>query len=272
MADEGVLLVVIVAFFLIIIQTFVIYARRYQRVGPDQAMVVYGRKRGDLGFQVVTSGGRFILPIVETVRFLSLEIRTQRVVVENVITRSGVPLTVDLVGQVRISNDPALLSRSAALLLSKTGDQVLAMTQPIIESSARAVCATLEVEQVNADRDAVSTRIREGARPALDELGIEIVSLTVRDISDNVGYLEGLGRQRIAQIKARAELGEKAAGALSGDGGRRVRVQMILDRVATMTDEEVDRLMRELEGIKPPASPAAPRTMPRVVDPDPTPR
>jgi flotillin len=212
MAGEEFLVLVVVAvaiaFFLII----GIYASRYKRVPTDQAMVVYGSRKGDVGFTIVGGGGgKFIMPIKESYKMMSLEVQTLLIRVQDVITRSGVPVTVDCVAQIKISAEKTKLNVAAQQLLNKPTQEISGMAEQTITGHVRGVCATLEVEGINSDRDALSSKIREVAVPDLGNMGLEIVSLTVKDIADQVGYLEALGKRRTAEVKRDAIVGEAAA-------------------------------------------------------------
>src|SRR5437867_6813404 len=117
--------------------TIVIYARRYKRVPPNQAMVVFGRRRGDVGYNVIMGGGKFILPIVEQVEYLDLSLQTLEIHVPAVITRSGVPLTVECVAQIKISNERTKLNVAAVQLLGKTRDGVAQLAEATIVGQVR---------------------------------------------------------------------------------------------------------------------------------------
>ena len=211
MAGEEFLLIAV----LIVVGIFLtvgIYAGRYKRVPTDQAMVVYGNKKGDVGFTIVGGGGgKFIIPIKESYKFMSLEVQTLLIRVQDVITRSGVPVTVDCVAQIKISSEKTKLNVAAQQLLNKPTNEISGMAEQTITGHVRGVCATLEVEGINSDRDALSSKIREVAVPDLGNMGLEIVSLTVKDIADQVGYLEALGKRRTAEVKRDAIIGESAA-------------------------------------------------------------
>jgi flotillin len=200
-------LIALVVIVLAVVSLMIILSRRYKKVEPDQAMVVYGRNR----FQVVTGGARFIYPIINSVRFMSIGAQKLPIRVPDVITRSGVPLTVDCVSVIKISSEQSKLATAAQQWLSKSAVDIHEAAQEIITGHIRGVCATLEVEQINSDRDALSGQIRSVAVPDLANMGLEIVSLTVKDIADQVGYLEALGKKRTAEVKKDAIIGESAA-------------------------------------------------------------
>jgi flotillin len=211
MAGEEILVLWAVVIVLVVVLAGIAISRRYRKVEPDQAMVVYGRKRGDKGFIVISGGAKFIVPIVESVKFMAIGAQQLLIRVADVITKSGVPVTVDCVAVIKISSEQTKLNVAAQQWLSKPVTEIHTAAQEIITGHIRGVCATLEVEQINADRDALSGQIRQVAVPDLANMGLEIVSLTVKDIADQVGYLDALGKRRTAEVKRDAIIGEASA-------------------------------------------------------------
>lgn len=167
-------IVVIVAILVLLVGVFapvLLYARRYKKVPPDKAMVVYGRRQaGKKGYQVITGGAKFIWPIVESYEFLPLGIRTLDVNVDEIVTdilRSGAKVNIEAVAQVKVSSDPATLDTAAEHLLHKTDPEINEIAMKTLEGHVRGVCATLTLEQINSDRDAISSQVPDdgGRRP-----------------------------------------------------------------------------------------------------------
>ncbi len=193
-----------------------IYASRYKKVPPDKAMVVYGRKvkEGRAGYQVVSGGGKFIVPIVEAYEFLPLDVRTLDVVVPDIVTdvrQSGAKINIKAVAQVRISDDPATLRTAAAQLLHKRDPEINDVALKTLEGHVRSICATLTVEQVNSDRDSIATQIQGMAANDLKNIGMEIRSFVIKEIEDEHGYLDALGVKRTEEVKRDARIGKANA-------------------------------------------------------------
>ncbi|HEV8594306.1 MAG TPA: SPFH domain-containing protein, partial [Thermoplasmata archaeon] len=192
------------------------YANRYKKVPPDKAMVVYGRKikEGRAGYQVITGGGKFIVPIVEAYEFLPLEIRTLDVVVEDIVTdvrQSGAKLNIKAVAQVRISDDMATLRTAAAQLLHKRDPEINEIALKTLEGHVRGICATLTIEQINSERDAIASQIQGLAANDLKNIGMEIRSFVIKEIEDAHGYLDALGVKRTEEVKRDARIGKANA-------------------------------------------------------------
>src|SRR5207249_3348872 len=221
MAGEDILGFVILAIVGVVFGTVLAYASRYKKVPPNMAMVVYGRRQkamGGRGYQVKSGGAKFIVPIFESVEWLRLDVRTLDLVVTDIVTdvkRSGAKINIKAVAQVKISSDEATLNTAAENLLGKTEQQVDEIALKTLEGHVRGVCATLTVEEVNSDRDAIASKILGMAGNDLRNMGIEIRSFVIKEIEDAQGYLDALGVKRTEEVKRDARMGK--AGANRGD-------------------------------------------------------
>ena len=217
MAGEDILGFVILAIVGVVFGTVLAYASRYKKVPPNMAMVVYGRRQkgmGGRGYQVKSGGAKFIVPIFESVEWLRLDVRTLDLVVTDIVTdvkRSGAKINIKAVAQVKISSDEATLNTAAENLLGKTEQQVDEIALKTLEGHVRGVCATLTVEEVNSDRDAIASKILGMAGNDLRNMGIEIRSFVIKEIEDAQGYLDALGVKRTEEVKRDARMGKAGA-------------------------------------------------------------
>ncbi len=213
-----VLAVVLLALFM---GAVALYAWRFQKVGPNEVLVISGRRGRILdpasgqmvarNFRIVKGGGTFVLPIVERVDDLSLEIMTIDVVTPKVYTQKGVPLTVDGVAQVKIHGDDISIATAAEQFLSKNTQEIKNVALQTLEGHLRAILGTLTVEEIYQDRDAFAQRVQEVAAGDMANMGLRIVSFTIRDIRDDQGYLDALGQARTAEVKRDAQIGQANA-------------------------------------------------------------
>jgi len=200
----------VIAVFLIVL-IILVYSNRYRRVPPDAAMVEFGKKYEKIGFKIVKGGGKFIIPIVEEVALLPLDVRTLDISVKSVVTLQGVQMDVEAVAQVKISSDENLLKTAAEQLLHKSADEINYVATRSLEGHVRGVCARLSVEDINADRNKVASEIQDVAVEDLKNMGMDVVSFTIRDLEDKVGYLDALGKKQTAEVKRNAVIGEAEA-------------------------------------------------------------
>ncbi len=198
-----------------------LYAWRFQKVGPNEVLVISGRKgryidpvTGDVttrNYRIVKGGGTFVWPVVERVDDLSLEIMTIDVVTPKVYTIQGVPVTVDGVAQVKVRGDDLSIATAAEQFLSKNTQEIKNVALQTMEGHLRAILGTMTVEEIYKDRDAFAQRVQEVAAGDLANMGLQIVSFTIRDIRDDQGYLDALGQARTAEVKRDARIGEANA-------------------------------------------------------------
>jgi flotillin len=200
---------------------FGFYASRYKKVGPNQVLVISGRRREMInpvsgqrervGFRVVKGGGTFIIPVLERVDILSMEILTIEVEVRSVYTIEGVPVHVDGVAQIKIRGEDASIYTAAEQFLSKGPDGIVYVAHETLAGHLRAILGMLTVEEIYRDRDAFAQKVLEVSGSDLANMGLEIVSFVIKDIRDDKEYLESLGRTRTAEVKRDAVKGEAEA-------------------------------------------------------------
>ena len=176
--------------------------------GPNEALI----RSGGGTLPKVKVGGRIIsLPIFHKTQRLSLEVMTLQVVTSKVYTSEGVAVSVDGVAQVKVARSEDAIRTAAQQFLAKAADEISQIALQTLEGNQRAVLGTMTVEQIYRDREAFAQRVREVAGPDMANMGLEIVSFTIRDIQDEQGYLDALGRARTAEVKRDAEIGEAEA-------------------------------------------------------------
>jgi len=212
----GLALGVLVFVGFIIVMVVIVYASRYKKVPPDKAMVVYGSgaKKDGRGYTVVSGGGKFIMPVVQGYDFLPLDVRTLEVSVTDIVTdvkTSGARMNIKAVAQVKIASDLGSLYTAAEQLLHKTDHEINEIAQKTLEGHVRGICATMTIEAINSDRDAVASHVQSQAAKDLRNMSIEIRSFVIKEIEDQYGYLEALGKRRTAEVKRDARIGEAFA-------------------------------------------------------------
>jgi flotillin len=205
---------------LVIFSLIWIVLSRYTKVGPNQVLVISGTNHKFMesdgttrtrGFRIVKGGGTFVLPIVEKVDILSLELLTIDVQTPEVYTSKGVPVKVDGVAQIKIKGDDVSIATAAEQVLSKTIDEIKSVATQTLEGHLRAILGTMTVEDIYQNRDAFASKVQEVAAGDMANMGLGIVSFTIRDIRDTQGYLDALGKPRIAQVKRDADIAQAEA-------------------------------------------------------------
>ena len=216
----GVTVIAVVGIVIVIFLFFTIWASRYTKVGPNQVLVISGRQYryadpdGTVhtrGFRVVKGGGTFVFPVIEKVDVLSLELLTIDVQTPEVYTSKGVPVKVDGVAQIKVKGDDISIATAAEQFLSKGTEDIRNIAMQTLEGHLRAILGTLTVEEIYQNRDMFAAKVQEVAAGDMANMGLGIVSFTIRDIRDTQGYLEALGKPRIAQVKRDAQIAQAEA-------------------------------------------------------------
>ena len=197
-----------------------LFARNYIKVPPSTVAIFYGRKhtlvdeRGNkstVGFRVVRGGAALRVPVLEQVAYLSLNIISIPLRIAKAYTKEGVAVTVEAVANVKIAGDDVSLRGASERFLGMTTEQIKGVIFQTLEGHLRAILGTLTVEEINADRQAFAQKMTDEAAVDLKKMGVNIDILTIQQISDEMGYLDALGKKRTAEVKRDAIIGEAHA-------------------------------------------------------------
>ncbi|NJL92269.1 MAG: flotillin family protein [Anaerolineae bacterium] len=212
----GVIVVFGLLIFVMLVGT-IVYLSRLYKVGPNQVMVISGREHKDpqtgevLSYRIVKGGRAFVYPFLERVDWLSLEIMTIEVAVDNVYTIQGVPVSLEGVAQIKIASDNVSIRTAAERFLSKQRAEIINIAHETLAGHLRAICGTLTVEEIYRERDKFAQEVADVSATDLANMGLGIDSFVIKDIRDKEGYLEALGRPRIAEVKRDAVIAEQLA-------------------------------------------------------------
>ncbi|MCC6442103.1 MAG: flotillin family protein [Armatimonadetes bacterium] len=207
--------IVLLAFFVIWI-----WSSCYRKVGPNEVLIVSGKKhwitdkngeRQKVGCKVVQGGGCLVWPIVERCDTMSLELITLDIVTPEFYTKMGVPVKVDGVAQIKIKGDEESIRTAAEQFLSKSREEILSVALQMMAGHLRGILGTLTVEDLLSGHEAFAQRVAEVTATDLNNMGLTVVSFTIRDITDSHGYLAALGKPRTAQVLRDAQIGEAEA-------------------------------------------------------------
>ena len=197
-----------------------LFARNYIKVPPSTVAIFYGRKhtftdekggRSTVGFRVVRGGAALRMPVLEQVAYLSLNIVSIPLCIQRAYTKEGVAVTVEAVANVKIASDDISLRGAAERFLGMSTEQIKGVIFQTLEGHLRAILGTLTVEEINADRQAFAQKMTDEAAVDLKKMGVNIDILTIQQISDEMGYLDALGKKRTAEVKRDAVIGEAQA-------------------------------------------------------------
>jgi len=184
--------------------------------GPNECIILSGVFYDKAPLTVV--GGRcFKWPWIQQIQRLSLNTMTLNIDSRNVYTKLGVAVNVNGVAQVKIAGkNKDMLEKACQVFLKKSTAQIQEVCKETLEGHQRAIMGQMTVEEIYKDRKKFSEAVFEVASTDLVNMGITIISYTIKDIKDDHGYLKALGMARTSQVKRDARIGEAEAKRDSG--------------------------------------------------------
>ena len=180
---------------------------------PNELVVVTGRSRvtGEgqrVGYRLLHGGRTLRIPIVERVSRIDLRTIPIEVMVRNAYSRGGIPLIVQGIANVKVSARDPISHNAVERLLDKPFEELMRIAKDTLEGNLRGVLATLTPEEVNEDRLKFAQRLIEEADEDLKKLGLELDTLKIQNVTDEVNYLDTIGRQQTAEILKKARVAE----------------------------------------------------------------
>ena len=212
---SGVSLAVMVLLVLVILYSAARFF--YKKAGPDEALIVYGRggrvkktspdgTPSKQGFRIVRGGGTIVLPAWEGFERLSLKVMTLDILLQDVYTVQGIPITVRAVAQVKVKSDVDAIARAAEGFLGLETEQVRATIRETVAGHLRGIVGTLTVEELYRDRAQFQQAVRNEAEEDIEGMGFEFKSLVFQEIQDDQGYLDALGQPKIQEALKNARI------------------------------------------------------------------
>lgn len=206
MDNLAIVAIILGVLFLLIISILAMW----RKVSQDKALVVTGLRK-----RVISGGGGIVIPLLERTDRISLENIKIEVRTDGALTEQGVDITADGVAVIKVKSDKE--SVLAAVEQFNTGSEkqtieiIKDTAKDVLEGKLREIISKMTVEEIYKDREKFASQAQEVAAVDLSEMGLEIKAFTIRDISDNNGYLQALGKKRIAEVKRDAQIAEAEA-------------------------------------------------------------
>ena len=202
--------VVVLTFFVAAVKGFLYICR------PNEILIFSGRKHtlpdgSSTGYKVVRRGWGVRIPVLETVNRMDMRLFMVEVGVTNAYSKTGIPLDVKAIANVKIANNPSHVRNAVERFLGTNPAQIAVVARQTLEGVLREVLAQLTPEEVNEDRLKFAETLKTHAQDDFDKLGLELDVLKVQHVSDEQQYLQNLGRARIALMIRDAQNAENEA-------------------------------------------------------------
>jgi len=197
-----------ILFFFIIIISFI---RRYKRCPSDRILVVYGKVGGGSSAKCIHGGAAFIWPVIQDYQFLDLTPISIEVSLVNALSKQNIRVNVPSRFTIGVSTEPGIMQNAAERLLGLGQNEIQELAQEIIFGQLRLVVASMDIEEINSDRDKFLTNISQSVESELKKVGLKLINVNITDIVDESGYIEALGKEAAAHAinAARKSVAEK---------------------------------------------------------------
>ncbi len=201
--DIGSVFIVVGVLVIGLLLMLALVAQLYRKVGPNQALVVYGFG----GTKVVKGSGKVIWPMIQSSRELSLELMSFDVAPQqDLYTSQGVAVNVEAVAQIKVQSDPVSILTAAEQFLTKEPTELEGLIRLVMEGHLRGIVGQLTLESIVKEPEMVADRMRANVAEDMAKMGLEVISFTIREVRDNNEYILNMGRPDVALVRRTAEI------------------------------------------------------------------
>lgn len=208
---------------------FVVFVvKQYKRCPSNQILVLYGKVGTNRAAQCIHGGGKFVVPLIQDYTYLPLEPMVIDIPLQGALSLNNIRVNVPSTFTVGISTDPVLMNSAAERLLFLPEAKIKDQAQDIILGQLRLVIATLSIEEINKDREKFMALINTNVTEEINKIGLSLINVNIRDITDESGYIEAIGKRAAAEAinRARVEVAQQERDGATG--------QAIADREKTI--------------------------------------
>jgi len=252
-------LIGIIALVVIALGTIFFWIQRYKRCPADKVLVIYGKTRGNRSSHCVHGGAAFVWPVLQDFQWLDLTPIPIDISLTGALSKQNIRVNTPSTFTVGISTERGVMENAAERLLGLNMQMIREQASDIIFGQMRVVIATMDIEEVNANRDLLIEKITNGVEVELKKIGLKLINVNIKDITDESGYIDALGKEASARAinEAKVSVAERERdgeiGAAEAERERRVQVASAQatategENLAKITVAESDALRREKE-------------------------
>ncbi|MEA3398023.1 MAG: SPFH domain-containing protein [Chloroflexota bacterium] len=242
--------------FLILALAFVVFATlvtllgRYKRCPPDRILVIYGKVgpggSGRRSSRCIHGGAAFVMPVIQDYQFLDLTPITMDIDLQGALSQQNIRVDVPSTFTVGVATEPGIMENAAERLLGLSQEEIKRIAEDIVFGQTRVVIATMDIEEINANRDKFVENIMNGVEVELKKIGLRLINVNVKDITDDSGYIESLGREAASRAinEAKKAVAEQTRDGEIGkaEAEREQRVQVAAANATAVEGENTARI------------------------------
>ncbi len=254
---------------LLILTTIIVILSRYRKCPSDKILVIYGKVGQTTDGQqrsakCIHGGASFIWPVVQSYEYLDLTPMSIQVDLRNALSKQNIRVDVPSRFTVGISTENGVMQNAAERLLGMKIDEIKQIAEDIIFGQMRLIIATMDIEEINSDRDKFLEAVSSNVETELKKIGLRLINVNVTDITDESGYIVALGQEAAAKAinDAKISVAEAeragAIGAAEADRDKRISVSKSDSEAisgeneakAKVADSDATRREREADALK----------------------
>ena len=228
--------------------------RQYRRCPSNRVLVVYGKVSGERAARCLHGGGTFILPLLQSYAYLNLEPQTIEIELTSALSKKNIRVNVPSTFTIGISTQAEIMNNAAERLLGLTEADIATQAQDIILGQMRLVIATLSIEEINQDREKFLDLVNKNVSTEVNKIGLELINVNIRDITDESGYIEALGRKAASEAinQAKIEVAEADRSGSIGEASanREMQVKVAQQHAQSATGQKEAERDRRIQVAK----------------------
>jgi len=203
---------------LLVLFVFTLVVRQYRRCPSNRILVKYGKVGSQRAARCLHGGATFIVPLFQSYAYLNLEPMTIEIELSSALSKKNIRVNVPSTFTIGISTNPDIMNNAAERLLGLTDNEIAAQSRDIILGQMRLVIATLSIEEINQDREKFLDLVNKNVSIEVNKIGLELINVNIRDITDESGYIEALGQKAASEAinQAKVEVAEADRGGSIG--------------------------------------------------------
>ena len=216
-------LIAVGVFALFVFSIIIAAITRYRRCPSDEVLVIYGKVGKGQAAKCIHGGAAFVWPLIQNYRFLDLAPMTIDINLKNALSKQNIRVNVPSRFTIGISTEPAVMNLAAERLLSMDRQSVEDNAKDIIFGQLRATIATMDIEEINADRENFERKVMDNVETELKKIGLKLINVNITDITDESGYIDALGKKAAAEAtnQARIEVAQQERNGAAGEADAR---------------------------------------------------
>ena len=224
------ILILIITLVIVGLGTIFFWIQRYKRCPSDKILVVYGKTQGGRSSRCVHGGAAFVWPVIQDFQWLDLTPIPIDISLTGALSKQNIRVNTPSTFTVGISTESGVMENAAERLLGLNMQAIREQASDIIFGQMRVVIATMDIEEVNANRDLLIEKITNGVEVELKKVGLKLINVNIKDITDESGYIDALGKEASARAinEAKVSVAERERdgeiGAAEAERERRIQV------------------------------------------------